>query len=110
MFEKTPEYLKDFDADERDMTKYIIGTVSELDTPLPPSAKGQRSVSAYLSELTVDMVQKERDEVINAAPEDIRSLAGIVEAVLSGNCLCVIGSEEALEAEKDLFENLEDLY
>ncbi len=110
VFEKTPEYLKDFDVDERDMTKYIIGTISELDTPLTPSAKGQRSVSAYLSGLTVDMVQKERDEIINAAPENIRGLAGIVEAVLAGNCLCVIGSEEALEAEKDLFENLEDLY
>ena len=110
VFEKTPEYLKDFDADERDMTKYIIGTVSELDTPLTPSMKGQRSVSAYLSGLTEEMVQKERDEIINAAPEDIRNLAGIVEAVLTEDCLCVIGSEEALESEKDLFENLEDLY
>lgn len=110
VFEKTPEYLKGFDVDERDMTKYIIGTVSELDTPLTPSAKGLRSTSAYLSGLTVDMVQKERDEIIRATPEDIRGLAGIVKAVLSQECLCVIGSEEALEAEKELFENLKNLY
>ena len=110
IFEKTPEYLEGFDVDERDMTKYIIGTVSELDTPLTPSAKGLRSTSAYLSGLTADMVQKERDEIICATPEDIRRLAGIVRAVLSEDSLCVIGSEEALEAEKELFENLENLY
>lgn len=110
VFEKTPEYLNGFDVDERDMTKYIIGTVSELDTPLTPSAKGLRSTSAYLSGLTVDMVQKERDEIICATPEDIRGLAGIVKAVLSEECLCVIGSEEALESEKELFENLKNLY
>ena len=34
IYEKIPEYLKEFDADERDMTKYIIGTISEMDTPL----------------------------------------------------------------------------
>lgn len=68
VFEKTPEYLNGFDVDERDMTKYIIGTISELDTPLTPSAKGLRATSAYLSGLTLDMVQKERDEIIRATP------------------------------------------
>ena len=30
VFEKTPEYLRAFTADEREMTKYIIGTISDL--------------------------------------------------------------------------------
>ena len=110
IFEKTPEYLENFDIDERDMTKYIIGTISELDTPLNPSAKGLRSLSAYLSGLTKEMAQKEREEIIEATAEDIRGLSGIVKAVLSDNDLCVIGSEEALRAEKEMFESLQDLY
>ena len=42
IYEGIPEYLENFDADERDMTKYVIGTISELDTPLTPSQKGSQ--------------------------------------------------------------------
>ncbi len=110
VYEKAPEYIENFTVDERDMTKYIIGTISELDTPLNPSAKGIRSTSAYLSGLTETMVQQERDEVINATVADIRGLAQFVRAILSDEVLCVIGSEEVLEVEKEMFENLVDLY
>ena len=36
VYEKIPEYVASFDPDERDMTKYIIGTFGALDTPLNP--------------------------------------------------------------------------
>ena len=110
IYEKTPEYLKNFDADERDMTKYIIGTISDLDTPLNPSVKGSRSLSAYLTGVTYADVQKERDEVINAEPENIRALADLIEAVLSDHNLCVIGNEDAVKKEKTLFDTIEKLY
>ena len=110
IYENTPEYLKNFDADERDMTKYIIGTISDLDIPLNPSAKGSRSLSAYLTGVTYADVQKERDEVINAEPENIRALADLIEAVLSDHNLCVIGNEDAVKKEKALFDTIEKLY
>ena len=110
IYEKTPGYLKNFDADERDMTKYIIGTISDLDTPLNPSAKGSRSLSAYLTGVTYADVQKERDEVINAEPENIRALADLIEAVLADHNLCVIGNEDAVKKEKALFDTIEKLY
>ncbi len=110
IYEHTPEYLENFDVDERDMTKYIIGTISELDTPLNPAAKGMRSTSAYLSGLTYEMIRKERDEIIGAQSADIRKLADLIRAVLADQCLCVIGSEDALKAKEDMFEHLETLY
>ncbi|MEE1249229.1 MAG: insulinase family protein [Lachnospiraceae bacterium] len=110
IYEKTPEYLKNFTADEREMTKYIIGTVSELDTPLNPYAKGMRSLSAYLMGLSYESVQKEREEVLNATSEDIRALSDLIAAALSENNLCVIGNEDVVEKEKDMFMHIEDLY
>lgn len=110
IYEKTPEYLRSFSADERGMTKYIIGTISELDTPLNPSAKGMRSLSAYLDEVSYEDVQRERDEIINAQTEDIRALAELMEAVLSGNNFCVIGNEDAIKKEENMFETIENLY
>ena len=79
MYEGVPEYLENFDADEREMTKYIIGTVSELDTPLTPSAKGYRSLSAYFSKVAQEDLQRERDEVLNATPQQIRELLRLCE-------------------------------
>ncbi len=91
VYRKIPDYLRNFDADEREMTKYIIGTISDMDVPLNPSAKGARSLAAYLCHVTEEMVQKERDQVITAQPEDIRALAPLVESVLADDCICVIG-------------------
>lgn len=76
VFEKTADYVEQFDASERDMTKYIIGTVSELDTPLTPAAEGARSMSAWLTHTTIEDLQKIRDEVLDASAADIRALAG----------------------------------
>jgi len=110
VFNGIPEYLKHFDADDRDMTKYIIGTVSAMDTPLNPLAKGARSMMAYLTHLTEADFQKERDEVLGAVQEDIRALEPLIASVLSEENICVIGNETMLEKEADLFMKLEDLF
>ena len=110
VYEGIPAYLKAFEADERDMTKYIIGTISDMDTPLNPAAKGMRSVNAYLSKVTYEDLQKERSQVITAEPEDIRALSDMMEAVLRQDNLCVIGAEEVLEAEEEMFMETKDLY
>ena len=68
------------------------------------------SLSAYLTGVTYADVQKERDEVINAEPENIRALADLIEAVLSDHNLCVIGNEDAVKKEKALFDTIEKLY
>ena len=110
IYEGIPAYLHDFDVDERDMTKFIIGTVSALDTPLPPATKGVRSLSAYMSGLTVETVQKNREEVLRATPADIRALEPLVASVLADDCLCVIGNEDIIEKEREMFMNVEDLF
>lgn len=109
VYEHIPEYIESFDADERDMTKYIIGTISDMDTPLNPSAKGARSMTAYLQEMTYEDIQKERDEVIGASAADIRNLKDLAASVLSDGALCVIGNEENLKSEKEMFGALENL-
>ena len=109
VYERVPEYLENFDADEHEMTKYIIGTVSDLDTPLTPFMKGQRSLSAYMSGLSPETVQKERDEVLSATPEQIRALAPLVRSILEEQAICVIGNEEKIKADEDLFMNIQRL-
>lgn len=109
VYDRIPEYIKSFSPDERDMAKYIIGTFSALDTPMNPEAKGSRSLSAYLEGITYEQIQKERNEILNAQPEDIRRLADLVEAVLKKDSICVIGNENMIKESAGLFENVEKL-
>ena len=109
VYEKIPEYIRNFHADEREMTKYIIGTLGGMDMPLYPEGKGQRAITAYLKKLTLEELQEERDEILGATDEDIRALADLVQAVLSDGNLCVIGNENNIQKEKELFMNIKSL-
>ena len=103
VYDGIAEYVRNIRIDERDMTKYIIGTFSDMDTPLNPSAKGARAEAAYLCGITYDMIQQERDQILAATQEDLRQLADMIQAVLDDGYLCVIGNEDKIEEEKDMF-------
>ena len=92
------------------MTQYIIGAISELDTPMNPAAKGLRSMSAWLTNQSMEDLQRERDELLGTTQEDIRSLAAYIRAFMEDDCLCVVGSESRIREDKELFMNLENLY
>ncbi|RHV88805.1 insulinase family protein [Clostridium sp. OF09-36] len=109
IYEGIPAYLEQFDPDERDMTKYVIGTISNLDAPLTPSVKGSRGLSAYLSGVTEEMMQTEREQVLQATKEDIRALAAHVRAVLQTGSFCVVGNEEKIEANRAMFGEVSSL-
>ena len=110
VYDKAVSYLEGFDASERDMTKYIIGTISDLDLPLSPSAKGLRSRDAYLCHDTVEKIQKERDEILGCTATDIKNLSKYVKKLKDDESICVIGSEEEIEKEKELFTCTEPLF
>lgn len=109
IYEGIPAYLENFDADDREMTKYVIGTISNLDTPLTPSIRGSRGLSAYLSGVTEEMMQQERDQVLDATQDDIRALAPLVRAVLDTGSFCVVGNEEKIESNREMFGTVENL-
>lgn len=109
VYEKAAEFIAGYEADERTMTKYIIGAFSSLDVPLTAAGKGRRSKVAYMMGLTVEMLQKERDEILKATPEDIRNLSKYIDAFMEEDCLCVVGNEQKIRAEEDKFITLENL-
>ncbi len=102
-FNKTPEYLRNFNPDERTMTKFIIGTLSNVDTPLTPAQMGLRDLGQYISEQSVEDLQKRRNQILDASAEDIRALAPVIEKTLEQGVLVVIGNEGRIEDAKELF-------
>ena len=104
------EYLEKFECSERELTKFIIGTISDMDIPLTPSAKGARGLAAYLSKLTLAEIQQERDQIFNVTQEDIRALKEYVKAILEDDCICVVGNEEKIEKQKNLVLEVDNLF
>lgn len=109
-YEKAPEYIRSFRADERTIMQYIIGAISELDTPMTPATKGNRSLAAFLTNQTLEDVQKERDEVLSVDEAKIQALGDYVAAFLEEDCLCVVGNDEKIQKQKGLFGKVENLF
>lgn len=110
VFNGADKYLRSFDADEREMTKYIIGTISRMDAPLTPSMKGERADSNYISGITAEDIQNERCEVLNTKQEDIKNFAKMVEDTMKENYICVLGNEAEIRKNKELFNKLVDVF
>ncbi|MGI6142020.1 MAG: insulinase family protein, partial [Caldicoprobacterales bacterium] len=109
-YEGLTEYLANFTADEREMKKYIIGTISRLDAPLTPQMKGEQAQTNYFTSLTQEDIQKERDEVLSATAGDIKALSRLAADVLKNDYICVLGSEGKIKQHRELFKNLVSVY
>lgn len=109
VFKKAADYVRNFDASDRDMTKFVIGTISDLDTPLTPRTEGHRSLAAFMDGLTFEDIQKERDEVLACNKKKIRQLASYIDAVISDDTLVVVGSESKIDKNREIFGKVDNL-
>lgn len=97
------EYVENIDISDREMRKYIIGTISELDSPLSPALKGERATGDYIRNISYEDTKKEREEVLGTTQKDIKDLACIYRKVMSEDYLCVLGNETKIDENKDVF-------
>lgn len=109
IYKAAADYLKEYKADEREVTKTIIGTISGIDTPLTPNMKGNRSMAAYFRKIDYDVLQKERNSILACSIEDIRRMADIIRAATKKSNICVIGNEKHIKDTADIFENIQVL-
>ncbi|NMM63848.1 peptidase M16 [Clostridium sp. P21] len=115
-FDKSPEYLKNFSADEKEMTNYVIGTVGQDDNKnsrlikkYGPAADGYIADDLYLSGIKQSDLEKERKELISTTAEDIRNFAPAIDAVLKQNYLCVVGGETKIKENKKNFMTIKNV-
>ncbi len=103
IFDKTGDFLKNFDVSDREMDKYIIGTISKVDKPVTPSIKGQIAIGYFLRGINYDDRQKTRDQILSTRQKDIRNLSKLVDDCMKENNLCVFGNEQTIKDNKELF-------
>ncbi|MFI3177394.1 MAG: insulinase family protein [Eubacteriales bacterium] len=109
-YEKSVEFLRTFQADERTVMKFIIGAMSDLEVPLTPAARGVKSLGNYLSHVTREDLIREREEILSIDESTIHGMADYVDAFLRTDALCVVGNEEVIRANEELFDTIENLF
>jgi hypothetical protein len=102
----TTDYLRQFDADQKAMSRYIIGTISSIDQPLTASQKGNQAVNLYFTKRLPEDIQRDRNDILSVTAEDIRSFSGMIQAILDQNNICVYGNEDKINSEKSLFDQI----
>ena len=110
VYEKAADYLAHFDVSERDMVKFIIGTIGDMDTPMNPSAKGTRSFGAYICHTDYESLKAERAQVLDCDVNSIKALAPLVKYAMDENYFCVVGSNREINKEKELFDEIKPLF
>lgn len=110
VYEQAADYIQKVKLDERTVTQFIIGAISELDTPMTPAVKGNYSRGGYLTGLTMEKVQKERDELLATTADTLRKLSGYIQAFMDNDCLCVVGNGEKIKENKQLFMQVDQLF
>lgn len=101
-----PDYLKNLELSQRELEKYIIGTISGKDIPLSTQIKGEVADNLYFAGLTNEAIQKERDEILGTTLKELKSYAKMITEVLNKNIICVLGSEETITENKELFKQI----
>lgn len=109
VYKKAPKFIENFNVDEREMRKYIIGTISLLDTPLNAADISGREFTNYMAGVSYESLCKTRLKVLATTPEDIRNLAPKVKKIIDRNNICVVGSKSAIEGSKELFKEIKEL-
>ncbi len=109
-FDQMADYYRQFDLEEKEMSKYIIGTISQLDAPLTPSMKGSIAASRYISHISQEDIQQNRDEVLSTSCGQVRDMAEILDAMMNENRYCVLGNESRIKEESELFGELMNVF
>ena len=109
VFEEAADAVANAKIDERTVTQYLIGAISDLDVPMNPATLGLFSLSAYMTGVTQEMLQKERDDMLHATGDDIRALSKYIEAFMEDDFFCTVGNAQKIKASKELFLHMENL-
>lgn len=103
-YNATPEFLENFEPEEQEMTRFIIGTISKLDKPTTASQRGSRAVNNFFEQKTKEEAQAERDAILSTTPEDIRSFKAMIQDVLNEDIICVYGNDQTIQENESLFD------
>ncbi|KAJ9507546.1 hypothetical protein QJQ45_019088 [Haematococcus lacustris] len=95
-----PDYLRNLNLTQEEITKAIIGTIGDVDSYQLPDAKGYSALSRWLLKVTDEERQQRRDQILATSLKDFREFGQVLEVVRgdAGRVVAVTSAEKAAEA------------
>lgn len=104
VYNRVPEFIRSFQCNKREMDKYILGEISQMDYPKTPEASGAQSDLDFITGFTQEDRQQIRDELLSTQLEDLRIYAEMIQAIMDKNHYAIMGNEANIKAAAELFD------
>ena len=106
IYDAAGKFLDKFNADEKSMTNYIIGAINNIDRPLNMEQKLKTAFARYITGISPEFQQKEREDILSATSTDIKNYSSMLENLANSPYVCVIGNSDNINNERILFNSV----
>ncbi len=100
--------IMNFKASQREMTKYILGTINRLEQPKTNMEKLNTVISQFYKGITEEALSQERIEILQTTVDDIQSCQELLKLIDCEN-ICSIGNEQKIKTNEVIFTNIKPL-
>lgn len=97
-YDAAADFLKSLEISPDELTKSIIGVISDLDSYQLPDAKGYTALVRHLTGMHDARRQRLRDEVLATRPQDFHAFAQVIQELAAKGRVVVMGSQTAINA------------
>ena len=91
VYDTCAEALRDFAEREDDITKYIIGTISNTEPVLSSHGKGITAATWYLNGVTYEDNCERRKEILSTTTDSLKECSEMFRRLKDEGAVCVIG-------------------
>lgn len=103
VYDNIADYIRNLKLTDKELKDAIIGSINTFDPNLSPQDKGELAMSRYITGLTEEEVEKNKEECLKTTLEELKEYAEVLEKVMEKEYICVIGNEEKIMEHKELF-------
>ena len=91
---------------QKDISKLIIGTISDIDAPQPVYTIGRRMLHDLYKKDSWESQQANREKILSVTNRELKELYPLAQSIIEQESVCVIGSEETLRKNETIFDRL----
>ncbi len=96
VFNKSTSYLQNLAVNQGELTKAVIGAISDYDHYVLPDAEGLIALTRHLVGLTNQRRQKIRDQILSTNEKDFHIFGKVLEAIHNGPTAIVTSHKDAI--------------
>lgn len=109
-FDQCADFLEAYCAEHEDLTKFILGALSDTDPLLDAEGKIRIAESRWIKHVSFDDVLTRSRQLRQTTIADLTEMVDYLRKTAQTNNLCIVGGKEQLDACGDMLENVVDIF